>query len=114
MFLRHLVDRGLSGVQLIISDACRSLMESIVEARPYIWSGACNVPLQWQTCTYSASRVAYGGRSLPRAMLPVTMGHAPPLARVHRAGPTCKRALPPRRFLLKPSIDNGNSLFDVQ
>ena len=27
-FLRHLVDRGLKGVQLIISDACRGLMES--------------------------------------------------------------------------------------
>ena len=27
-FLRHLVDRGLTGVQLIISDACRGLMES--------------------------------------------------------------------------------------
>ena len=25
-FLRHLVDRGLKGVQLIISDACRGLM----------------------------------------------------------------------------------------
>ncbi|MGZ3235641.1 MAG: transposase [Croceibacterium sp.] len=24
-FLRHLVDRGLTGVQLIISDACRGL-----------------------------------------------------------------------------------------
>ena len=27
-FLRHLVDRGLNGVQLIISDACRGLMEA--------------------------------------------------------------------------------------
>ena len=27
-FLRHLVDRGLNGVQLIISDACRGLIES--------------------------------------------------------------------------------------
>ena len=27
-FLRHLVDRGLNGVQLIISDACRGLMET--------------------------------------------------------------------------------------
>ena len=30
-FLRHLVDRGLKGVQLIISDACRGLMESAAE-----------------------------------------------------------------------------------
>ena len=28
-FLRHLVDRGLKGVELIISDACRGLVESI-------------------------------------------------------------------------------------
>jgi putative transposase len=33
-FLRHLVDRGLAGVRLIISDACRGLMESAApEAR---------------------------------------------------------------------------------
>jgi transposase-like protein len=30
-FLRHLVDRGLKGVQLIISDACRGLTESVAE-----------------------------------------------------------------------------------
>jgi putative transposase len=29
-FLRHLVDRVLKGVQLIISDACRGLIESAV------------------------------------------------------------------------------------
>ncbi len=33
-FLRHLVDRGLSGVRLIISDACRGLVESITEYLP--------------------------------------------------------------------------------
>ena len=33
-FLRHLVDRGLSGVQLIISDACRGLVESIADYLP--------------------------------------------------------------------------------
>lgn len=30
-FLRHLVDRGLSGVKLIISDACRGLVEGIAD-----------------------------------------------------------------------------------
>src|SRR3979411_2904735 len=30
-FLRHLVDRGLTGVRLIISDACRGLMEIAAE-----------------------------------------------------------------------------------
>ena len=33
-FLRHLADRGLNAVQLIISDACRGLMESAAEYLP--------------------------------------------------------------------------------
>ena len=40
-FLRHLVDRGLKGVQLIISDACRGLMESAAEYLP---------DARWQRC----------------------------------------------------------------
>ncbi len=40
-FLRHLVDRGLSGVQLIVSDACRGLVESAAEFLP---------DAQWQRC----------------------------------------------------------------
>jgi len=40
-FLRHLKDRGLKGVQLIISDACRGL----VEAAPEFFPDA-----QWQRC----------------------------------------------------------------
>jgi len=30
-FLRHLVDRGLNGVQLVIFDACRGLVESVAD-----------------------------------------------------------------------------------
>ena len=40
-FLRHLVERGLSGVQLIVSDACRGLVESAAEFLP---------DAQWQRC----------------------------------------------------------------
>ncbi len=40
-FLRHLVDRGLSGVKLIISDACRGLVESIADYLPHA---------RWQRC----------------------------------------------------------------
>jgi transposase-like protein len=40
-FLRQLVDRGLNGVQLIISDACRGLMESAAEYLPQA---------RWQRC----------------------------------------------------------------
>lgn len=41
MFLRHLADRGLSGVQLIVSDACRGLVESAAEVLP---------DAHWQRC----------------------------------------------------------------
>ena len=40
-FLRHLADRGLSGVQLIVSDACHGLVESAAEVFP---------DAQWQRC----------------------------------------------------------------
>jgi putative transposase len=41
-FLKHLKDRGLAGVQLIISDACMGLVESVAEYYP---------KAQWQRCT---------------------------------------------------------------
>ena len=40
-FLRHLVDRGLKGVELITSDACRGLVESVADYLP---------DAQWQRC----------------------------------------------------------------
>jgi len=40
-FLRHLVDRGLTGVELITSDACRGLVESAAEYLP---------EARWQRC----------------------------------------------------------------
>lgn len=40
-FLRHLVDRGLKGVELIVSDACRGLVESAAEYLP---------EARWQRC----------------------------------------------------------------
>ena len=40
-FLRHLTDRGLKGVELVISDACRGLVESIAEYLP---------DARWQRC----------------------------------------------------------------
>src|SRR6201987_3125177 len=43
-FLRHLVDRGLTGVQLIISDACRGLVESAAEYLPQARWQRCMVP----------------------------------------------------------------------
>src|SRR5215468_8824406 len=40
-FLRHLRDRGLKGVRLIISDACRGLVEAAAEVYP---------KTDWQSC----------------------------------------------------------------
>lgn len=40
-FLRHLKSRGLSGVRLIISDACRGLVEAVAEVFPNT---------DWQRC----------------------------------------------------------------
>ena len=40
-FLRHLVERGLKGVRLIISDACRGLVERVAE---HLFDA------QWQPC----------------------------------------------------------------
>src|ERR1700761_1440621 len=41
-FLRHLEDRGLKGIRLIISDACRGLIEAAAEVFP---------KTDWQRCT---------------------------------------------------------------
>ncbi|HKJ22739.1 MAG TPA: IS256 family transposase [Gammaproteobacteria bacterium] len=41
-FLKHLKERGLSGVRLVISDACMGLVESVAEYYP---------DAQWQRCT---------------------------------------------------------------
>ena len=41
-FLRHLKERGLKGIKLIISDACMGLVESVGEFYP---------EAQWQRCT---------------------------------------------------------------
>ena len=49
-FLRHLVDRGLKGVQLIISDACRGLTESAAEYLP---------EARWQRCMVHFYRTVF-------------------------------------------------------
>ena len=41
VFLRHLFDRGLSGVQRIVSDACCGLVVSVAEYLPEV---------RWQRC----------------------------------------------------------------
>lgn len=46
-FLKHLKERGLSGVRLIISDACLGLVESVAEFYP---------DAQWQRCIVHAYR----------------------------------------------------------
>jgi len=62
-FLRHLVDRGLSGVQLVVSDACRGLMESVAEYLP---------DARWQRCVVHFYRNVF---SLVAADLLEESGH---------------------------------------
>ena len=50
-FLRHLKDRGLKGVQLIVSDACMGLMESAGEFFP---------DARWQRCVVHWYRNVFG------------------------------------------------------
>jgi putative transposase len=56
-FLRHLVDRGLKGVQLIISDACRGLVESIAEYLP---------DARWQRCVVHFYRNVFSHVPTPK------------------------------------------------
>ena len=49
-FLKHLKERGLSGVELVISDACLGLIESVAEVYPE----AC-----WQRCVVHWYRNAF-------------------------------------------------------
>jgi len=50
-FLRHLKERGLAGVQLIISDACMGLVEAAAEFFP---------DAQWQRCVVHFYRNVFG------------------------------------------------------
>ncbi len=50
-FLRHLKDRGLKGVQLIVSDACAGLLESAGEFYP---------DARWQRCVVHWYRNVFG------------------------------------------------------
>jgi putative transposase len=52
-FLRHLKDRGLKGVQLMISDACRGLIEAVAELYPEALWQRCVV--HWYRNVFSHS-----------------------------------------------------------
>lgn len=62
-FLRHLVDRGLSGFWLIISDACRGLTESVADYLPE----AC-----WQRCMVHFYRNVFTMCRRPRCVRSAT------------------------------------------
>ena len=49
-FSRHLLDRGLSGVELVISDACRGLVESLTDYLP---------EARWQRCMVHFYRTVF-------------------------------------------------------
>jgi len=88
-FLRHLVDRGPKGVQLIISDACRGLTESAADYLP---------ETRWQRCMVHFYRNVFSQVPATRVrevshMLKAI--HAQenvmrPIARRERSGPDCE------------------------
>jgi transposase-like protein len=56
-FLKHLKERGLAGVQLVISDACRGLVESAAEFYP---------EARWQRCTVHFYRNVFSHVPVPK------------------------------------------------
>ncbi len=56
-FLKHLKERGLSGVELIISDACLGLVESAAEVYP---------EARWQRCTVHFYRNVFSHVPAPK------------------------------------------------
>ena len=51
-FLRHLVDRGLSGVELVISDACQGLVKSVTDYLPEARWQPCVVHVYRNVCSH--------------------------------------------------------------
>ena len=66
-FLRHLKSRGLTGVQVLISDACLGLVEAAAECFP---------AAQWQRCVVHWYRNVFAS---------VPQGHRDPVARMLKA-----------------------------
>jgi putative transposase len=56
-FLKHLKERGLAGVQLVISDACQGLVESAAECYP---------DARWQRCTVHFYRNVFSHVPVPK------------------------------------------------
>ncbi len=72
-FLRHVVDRGLKGVQLIISDACRGLTESAAEYLPeaamkLLYLALRNIGVHWNASDRMASSLRSVHYLLPRSL----------------------------------------------
>ena len=104
-FLRHLVDRGLTGVRLIISDACRGLMESAAEYLP---------EARWHTHPRpTADRLPARGsvpvcRTRPHAFRPIRRGAVcpdePPTAQINPERAASRVALHrPRQTECRPA-----------
>ncbi len=87
-FLRRLVDRGLRGVELIVSDACRGLVESLAEHLP---------DARWQRRIVHFYRNVFPpplrpGRSMPAS----SPGRSGRLRRASVRGPASPRGSGPR------------------
>jgi transposase-like protein len=87
-FLRHLVDRGLKGVRLIISDACRGLMKSAEEYLPEARWQRCMVHFYQNVfCHVPATKIREVSHMLKLSM-PRRAGKRP-IRRRERSSTTC-------------------------
>src|SRR2546430_5868093 len=85
-FIRHLVNRGLNGVRLIISDACRGLTESAADYLPQA---------RWQRCMVHFYRNVFS--HVPATKIREVMRQSRMLIQRHRVialgrfpGPRCR------------------------
>jgi transposase-like protein len=65
-FLRHLVDRGLRGVQLVISDACRGFVESVADFLPEARYQRCMVHFYRNVFSHVPSTREHNCKLAPR------------------------------------------------
>ena len=95
-FLRHLVDRGLKGVQLVISDACRGLVESVADFLPEARYQRCMVHFYRNVFSHVPQPGFARSATCSRPFMP-RRAVRQPTTRQRRSSTTCGQARWPRQ-----------------
>jgi putative transposase len=90
-FLRRLVERGLKGVQLVISDACRGLVESIADFLTQARYQRCMVHFYRNVFSHVPSTRVREVSHMLKAIMPRRAAR-PPTTRQRRSSTICGRA----------------------